>query len=195
MMRTPRFIQLQPLDDTLHLDDVLAGLMQPVASVSPKYFYDVLGSRLFEAITALDEYYPTRTEAAIFGTHAAVMSQCFRAHVGSDFDLIDLGAGCCAKAASLFDAFAPRRYVAIDISADFLRQSIECLQRAHPVMDMLGVGCDFFDPARSAAHALRGPGAGFLPGFQHRQLRAARCPPPARGSLCGGTWWRPADRG
>lgn len=164
MMRTPRFIQLQPIDDTLRLDDVLAGLMQPVASVSPKYFYDVLGSRLFEAITALDEYYPTRTEAAIFAAHAHDMAHRFRAHAGTAFDLIDLGAGSCAKAAALFDAFAPRRYVAIDISAEFLRQSIECLQRAHPAMDMLGVGCDFSACLDLPDTLYEGPALVFYPG-------------------------------
>ncbi|MBP6094810.1 MAG: L-histidine N(alpha)-methyltransferase [Methyloversatilis sp.] len=164
MMRTPRFIQLQPLDDTLRLDDVLADLKQPEASVSPKYFYDVLGSRLFEAITALEEYYPTRTEAAIFGAHASDMAQRFRARAGTGFDLIDLGAGSCAKAASLFDAFGPRRYIAIDISADFLRQSLECLQRAHPAMDMLGVGFDFSARLDLPDTLYDGPALVFYPG-------------------------------
>ena len=57
-----------------------SGLQAPVARVSPKYFYDALGSRLFEAITELDEYYPTRTEAAIFDAHAADIAARLRAH-------------------------------------------------------------------------------------------------------------------
>lgn len=164
MTRKPRFIQLHPIDDTLRLDDLLAGLMQPVASISPKYFYDVLGSRLFDAITALDEYYPTRTEATIFGSHAPDMARRFRAHAGSGFDLIDLGAGNCAKAAALFEAFGPRRYIAVDISADFLRQSIDCLQRAHPAMDMLGIGCDFSARLELPHTLYDGPALVFYPG-------------------------------
>lgn len=164
VMRMPRFIQLQPLDDAMGHADLLASLMQPVASVSPKYFYDVLGSRLFEAITALDEYYPTRTEASIFTRHAVDMAARFRASVGPAFDLIDLGAGSCAKAAALFEAFRPRRYVAVDISAEFLRQSIDCLQRAHPEMDMLGVGCDFSTGLRLPGTLYDGPALVFYPG-------------------------------
>jgi L-histidine Nalpha-methyltransferase len=109
MVRTPRFIQLQPVDDARQMPALWSGLQAPVARVSPKYFYDALGSRLFEAITELDEYYPTRTEAAIFDAHSADMAARLRAHVGAAHDLIDLGAGSCAKAAKLFPLFAPLR--------------------------------------------------------------------------------------
>ena len=67
---SPRFINLAPGSGsngpTNEVDELTAGLVQLHASVSPKYFYDVLGSKLFEAITALSEYYPTRVEASIF---------------------------------------------------------------------------------------------------------------------------------
>src|SRR5450830_1299086 len=74
------------------------GLNAEVASISPKYFYDALGSTLFEAICALPEYYPTRTEALIFDLHADDIA----ATVGKGVTMIDLGAGNCAKAARLF---------------------------------------------------------------------------------------------
>ncbi len=109
------------------------------ASCAPKFFYDRLGSHLFEAITELDEYYPTRTEAAIFAAHGAAMA----AAAGTATTLIDLGAGNCAKAARLFPLLEPRRYVAVDISVDFLRDALRQVQRDHPQLEIVGLGQDF----------------------------------------------------
>ena len=121
------------------LAEITAGLSAAHAEVSPKFLYDALGSRLFEAICELPEYYPTRTEAAIFATHGDAMART----IGAGSTLIDLGAGNCAKAARLFPRLQPAQYVAIDISADFLRESIEGLQQRFPAIDMLGLGLDF----------------------------------------------------
>lgn len=121
------------------LAEIAAGLLAPHAAVSPKFLYDALGSRLFEAICELPEYYPTRTEAAIFGTHGADIARA----IGTDTTLIDLGAGNCAKAARLFPLLHPAQYVAIDISADFLRESLERLQQRFPRIEMAGLGLDF----------------------------------------------------
>ncbi len=88
--------------------------------MSPKFLYDALGSRLFDAITELPEYYPTRTERAIFDAQAPAIA----ALAGRGRTLIDLGAGNCAKAARLFDVLAPMRYVAVDISVDYLRHAL-----------------------------------------------------------------------
>jgi dimethylhistidine N-methyltransferase len=118
---------------------LLAGLMAPTATIAPKYLYDALGSRLFSAITELPEYYPTRTEAAIFARHIEDIAQA----LGPVPTLVDLGAGNCAKAARLFAAFRVRRYVAVDISASYLRESLEDLQCRHPEIEMLGIGLDF----------------------------------------------------
>lgn len=115
------------------------GLLAPAPSIAPKWFYDPLGSRLFDAITELPEYYPTRTEAAIMADHAEAIA----AAVGRRRSLIDLGAGNCVKAGRLFSTLQPHRYVAVDISVEFLRQAIACLQREHPTVDMLGIGLDF----------------------------------------------------
>ena len=138
-MRTPVFVQLHHPDQSGVRDELLRGLASPAAHTSPKYLYDALGSRLFEAITELPEYYPTRTEAHIFATH----SQAMAAQVPADATLVDLGAGNCAKAASLFGHLRPSRYVAVDISVDFLRSALDNLQRHHPALDMVGVGVDF----------------------------------------------------
>lgn len=121
------------------LAELDAGLRADVPSISPKFLYDSLGSKLFEAICELPEYYPTRTEASIFARHGAELARA----IGPGATLIDLGAGNCAKAASLFPLLHPAQYVALDISADFLRESIERLQQRFPHIEMTGLGLDF----------------------------------------------------
>ena len=124
-------------------DELAESLGGVAASVSPKYFYDALGSKLFEAITALDEYYPTRTEAAIFeAAHAQMAGALASAGIHRPC-LIDLGAGNCAKASSLIPHLQPRQYVPVDISVDFLREAAEQVQSTFPALDIVGVGMDF----------------------------------------------------
>jgi len=122
--------------------ELAAGLLEPQARIAPKFFYDSLGSRLFDAITELPEYYLTRAEAAIFVEHLPAIRQA----LGGDFTLIDLGCGNCAKAGRLFHAgVLPARYVAVDISVDFLRDSLQQLKRELPAIEMTGIGLDFTD--------------------------------------------------
>ena len=120
-------------------DELIAGLTAPRATASPKYLYDALGSKLFEAICELPEYYPTRTEAAILARHGADIAE----SVGSGVTLIDLGAGNCAKAARLFPLLSPAQYVPIDISADFLHDAVQQLRQRVPQIEMLPLGMDF----------------------------------------------------
>jgi len=134
-----RFIQVFHRDDAALRDELAAGLLATDATVSPKFLYDALGSKLFEAICELPEYYPTRTEAAIFAQHLPAMADA----IGTGVTLIDLGAGNCAKAARLFDALAPRQYVPVDISVEFLRETVAQLQRVYPDLPVTGVGMDF----------------------------------------------------
>src|SRR3954452_17417432 len=122
-MRTPRFVELTVADADAESAAARAALAAPEASASPKFFNDRLGSHLFEAITELPEYYPTRTEAAIFARHGADMARA----IGAGMALIDLGAGNCAKAARLFPLLEPSRYVAVDISVEFLRDALRDL--------------------------------------------------------------------
>jgi L-histidine Nalpha-methyltransferase len=142
-MTTPQFYQLHNPTSPAVLDairtELTSGLMATQASISPKYLYDALGSRLFDAITELPEYYPTRTEGAIIAQHLPQMSQ----HIPQGAALVDLGAGSCEKAEKLFDALQPAHYIPIDISVDYLRQTVHCLQRQYPQMRMSGVGMDF----------------------------------------------------
>ena len=163
-MPSPQFIQLHRIDDGILADEASAGLRARPAWLSPKFFYDALGSRLFDAITELAEYYPTRTEAAIFDAQGPAIAAAVLAATGARPVLVDLGAGNCAKAARLFGALAPRRYVAVDISVDFLRQSLQQLQREHPALDMLGIGLDFSTRLQLPVDVINGPALVFYPG-------------------------------
>lgn len=163
--RTPRFFQLHRIDDAALADEAAAGLLQPRAALPPKFFYDALGSRLFDAITELAEYYPTRTEAAIFERHGTAIADAALRHTGAGPVMVDLGAGNCAKAARLFGVLRPSRYVAVDISVEFLRQALQALQREHPVMDLTGVGLDFSSRLQLGAEVVgSGPTLVFYPG-------------------------------
>lgn len=136
--RQPRFFRY-PMPAADVAASIVAGLRAPEPWIAPRYFYDTLGARLFEAICELPEYYPTRTEAAILARQGAAIA----AAVGQDGTLIDLGAGDCEKAARLFGLLRPAQYVALDISAEFLRERLDCLQDRFPRLDILGAALDF----------------------------------------------------
>ena len=160
----PNFIQLHHGDDQALADEAATGLKAAHAQVSPKFFYDALGSRLFDAITETPEYYPTRTEAALMAAHGQAIAEAARAVTGPGPALVDLGAGNCAKASKLFPLLQPGRYVAVDISVGFLRQSLQCLQREHPKMPMAGVGLDFSAELALPSGLVSGPAVVFYPG-------------------------------
>lgn len=117
-----------------------AGLASAAPAIPPRFFYDDLGSRLFAAITALDEYYPTRTEAALLRQHLPAIVAATGIQRPT---LVDLGAGNCEKAAGLFPALQPDHYVAVDISVEFLRASLQDLHRRFPDITMFAFGTDF----------------------------------------------------
>ncbi len=142
-----------------------SGLLRQPAEVSPKYLYDALGSALFVAITELPEYYPTRTEAALMAEHGASIAAAVRACLPDDgFALVDLGAGDGAKAARLFTALQPSRYVAVDIAEDFLRGALTALQQRHPGLPMTGVTMDFSQRLALPAGVHDGDALVFYPG-------------------------------
>jgi L-histidine Nalpha-methyltransferase len=159
-LHQPRFIQLHGQDRAAVCAELAAGLTATQALVSPKYLYDPLGSRLFDAITELPEYYPTRTEAVLLAEHAPAMA----ALMPQNATLVDLGAGNCEKAARLFGWLQPARYVAVDISVDFLQRALQCLQRQYPALDMLGVGMDFSTSLTLPPEAGEGARVLFYPG-------------------------------
>lgn len=163
-MRAPQFFQFDIAAPQAVASEVHSGLVAPAARVSPKFFYDALGSHLFDAITELDEYYPTRTEAAIVRAHQVEIGAAVHRQLGSAPTMVDLGAGNCAKAASLFDVLRPARYLALDISVAFLQQALNLLQQRHPQIEMTGVGLDFSRRLALPPGLLGGPALLFYPG-------------------------------
>jgi dimethylhistidine N-methyltransferase len=162
--QTPSFYQTFDLDPRAVAAELERGLTAAHAHCSPKYFYNALGSTLFEAITHLPEYYPTRTEASIFAEHGTEIHQC----IPQQAAWLDLGAGSCQKAASLFSGTPPGIYVAIDISLDYLTDTLIKLQQRHPNIKMMGVGMDFSSslhfPASLATQLTQHPIFAFYPG-------------------------------
>lgn len=122
--------------------DVLSGLAQPGKALPPKYFYDARGSELFEAICALPEYYPTRTELAMMQTSAGEIARLLGAHCL----LIEYGAGSGRKTRVLIEALAPAAYMAIDISRTALRQCASELAAAYPAVRVAAVCADYSRP-------------------------------------------------
>ena len=133
------FIQIYRISKDEIRAELSAGLLAAQPYTAPKFLYDELGSKLFAAICELPEYYLTRVEAAILNTYLAEIGNA----AGTGSTLIDLGAGNCAKAARLFTTLQPAQYVAIDISADFLRDAISHLQQRFSDIQMTGIGLDF----------------------------------------------------
>jgi len=128
-----------PLPHHTDITDITDGLRLTPARISPKYFYDQHGSELFEAITQLPEYYPTRTETALMQLHADEIARA----VGVGRTLVELGAGNCQKARSLCRLAQPACFVGVDISADFLRSAVQGLREEFPGLDARAVGGDF----------------------------------------------------
>jgi len=154
--------ELEPVEvpqDPLQVE-VTSGLLQTQAQVSPKYLYDVLGSKLFEAICELPEYYPTRTEASIFSAHLQEIARV----AGRGSTLIDLGSGNCAKAERMFSQLRPAQYVAVDISADFLHGVVGALRQRHPQIEMLEVAMDFSESLDLPLQVKRDKRLFFYPG-------------------------------
>lgn len=138
----PAFRIIDRLDGHARPDaavEIAAGLFAPQASISPKYFYDALGCRLFQAICELPEYYVTRTEAAVFDAHRDAITRA----VGTRKQLVDLGAGDCQKAACWFPALDPQRYVAIDVARGIVESALAEFATEMPHTEFIGVIDDF----------------------------------------------------
>lgn len=122
--------------------ELMAGLQRQQKQINPKYFYDAQGSELFEQITQLHEYYPTRTEMAILTRHAEEIATC----CGSDCVLIEPGSGSSEKVRLILDTLRPAAYVPLDISAEFLYESAVKLGREFPWLNIRAICADFADP-------------------------------------------------
>ena len=132
-------------------DDVIAGLSLPEKALSPKYFYDAKGSRLFEAICRLKEYYPTRCELALTRAHLDDIAR----FAGARCRLIEYGSGESLKTRLLIERLRPSAYVPVDISEAALRAAAKRLARAFPWLDVLSVVGDFMQPLKLPVYRAR----------------------------------------
>ncbi|MCV2361420.1 L-histidine N(alpha)-methyltransferase [Paucibacter sp. TC2R-5] len=143
--------------------DLHSALAQQPRHISPKYFYDDMGSALFEQICALPEYYPTRTELALLRLHGAEMAEL----IGPQAQLIEYGAGALNKVRLLLARMLrPHGFVPIDISGPHLLQACAALQAEHPLLNIQPVVGDFTQAVDLPGAPSRGEGqrVGFFPG-------------------------------
>jgi dimethylhistidine N-methyltransferase len=138
--------------------DVIDGLSQHPKRLSPKYFYDATGSELFEQITLLPEYYPTRTELGILRDRGSEIA----AILPKGAALVEFGAGATTKVRLNECAFGA--YVPVDISGDFLKAQADTLRRDFPGLDVYPVTADFTAPFALPEPVQAIPRVGFFPG-------------------------------
>jgi L-histidine Nalpha-methyltransferase len=146
--------------DSAFRTDVLAGLSAPIPAIPARWLYDRRGSELFEAITCLPEYYPTRTETALLTRHAENVA----ALAGKAGSVVEFGSGSSAKTPILLRALDPSVYVPIDISGDFLRASADAIQERFPTISVHPVEADFMQPIALPSAIETLPKLGFFPG-------------------------------
>ena len=155
------FLDLKPeLSD--FRSDFIAGLSKPQKSLSPKYLYDERGSQIFQEITRIEEYYPTRTERKVVADNAAEIG----AAIGRDRAVLEYGSGASEKIKKLLSLMdAPRAYVAMDISRDHLLESASAV--AEDIDTPVGAVCaDFTQETRLPVDVLDGADRwlGYFPG-------------------------------
>lgn len=153
---------MQATLDSAFAHDLLHALAQPRKSISPKYFYDTEGSLLFDRICELPEYYPTRTEVALLRQVAPEIAILAGPHA----ELIEFGAGSLTKVRLLLQAMqAPRRYLPVDISGDYLQAGAQRLGEDFPGLEIVPIVADYTQsmnlPAVADAYGHR---IGFFPG-------------------------------
>ena len=140
--------------------DVIDGLTRRPRAIPARWFYDHRGSELFEAITELPEYYPTRTETALLRAVAGEIAE----RVGPGRAMVEFGSGSSTKTPIVLQAIDPSAYVPIDISGDFLRESSRALSERFPGLPVLPVEADFMKPIGLPAQVRDLPKLGFFPG-------------------------------
>lgn len=136
------------------LRDVREGLFAEPRQLQPKYFYDENGSQLFDEITRLPEYYPTRSERALLEHRAAAIVD-----IARPATLVELGAGSADKTRLLLDEILRRptvnaTYIPVDVSADFLANSAQQLRAEYPALHTLPVAADFLTQFALPPHPL-----------------------------------------
>lgn len=149
----------EPAPNAAFLSDVLEGLSQRQKAVPARWLYDRRGSELFEDITRLPEYYPTRTETSILRRHGPAMGDQVRQRA-----VVEFGSGSSEKTPLLLADADPLAYVPIDISGEFLRQSAERLAARFPRCPVIPVEADFTQPVALPEEIEAMPRLGFFPG-------------------------------
>ena len=160
-----RYLTVAEVDPAFRCD-VLEGLSRLPRAIPPRWLYDHSGSELFEAITTLPEYYPTRTERLILSRAAneiAVLTGGARA-------VVEFGSGSSAKTPILLSAVNPSAYVPIDISSDFLWESVERLSETFPNLAIYPVEGDFTGCVAAPSGDQKHAPARFLSGINNRKL-------------------------
>ncbi|MFG1397272.1 L-histidine N(alpha)-methyltransferase [Roseixanthobacter pseudopolyaromaticivorans] len=141
--------------------DLAIALSARTKRLAPKYFYDAAGSALFEQITQLPEYYPTRTEIGILRDHAEDLA----ALLPPGGVLVEFGSGASVKVRLLLDRIPHlAAYVPVDISAEFLERTATDLRRAYPGIEILPLADDFTQRFALPQMAQGRPLLGFFPG-------------------------------
>ena len=140
--------------------EAIGDLSQRPKRLSPKYFYDATGSELFEAITRLPEYYPTRTELSILRDRGSEIA----AIIPKGAALIEFGAGATTKVRLLLEKCTIGAYVPVDISGDFLKDQADALRHDFPGLSVYPVAADFTTPFALPAEIADMPKVGFFPG-------------------------------
>ncbi len=158
-MSQTTFLDLKPSESNFAVD-VADGLGEKPASIPPKYFYDAIGSKLFDQITQLSEYYPTRTEIGILKKYADAIAQ----KIGTGSVLVEPGGGSCTKIHILLDGLKPKAYVPIDISSQHLKVASEDLAKHYPHLEIHAVCTDFTRQMRVPDSAPEGTRVVFFPG-------------------------------
>jgi dimethylhistidine N-methyltransferase len=155
-----RFFDDQPVAADI-LTEVISGLSQPNKILPAKYFYDEQGSKLFEAITQLPEYYPTRVEINLLREHRETIATLLK----DDVWLLEYGSGASLKIRLLLQAIRPNCYVPMDISKDFLLASAESLMEDYPWLNVYAACVDYSQPVRLPADMITSAQKlGFFPG-------------------------------
>jgi dimethylhistidine N-methyltransferase len=149
-----------PVVNAAFRDDMLAGLSASPKATPPIWFYDRQGSELFEAITRLPEYYPTRAETEILRDQAGALA----AAIGPNRCVVEFGAGSLTKTPLLLEAIDPVAYVPVDISGDFLRDSAALLANDFPALPIIPVEADFTQPFALPSAGCPKHRLGFFPG-------------------------------
>jgi L-histidine N-alpha-methyltransferase len=140
--------------------DVLNGLSEPIPAIPARWFYDRRGSELFDEITRLPEYYPTRTETALL---EEVMPEVAKL-VAPSSAVVEFGSGSSTKTPILLRAVHPGAYVPVDISGEYMRESADVVDRDFPGVAVHPVEADFTKPF-NLPHQIDGmPRLGFFPG-------------------------------